>query len=126
MDEFRDIVVPAPVSAAPQTWAWYPLFGALLVATVLLVRWFVRHRRATRYRRLALAELEEIRTRQAWGELPALVKRVALQAWPRERVAALTGTEWIEFLGGGGFARLYDGDAATADVVRDWIRTHHA
>ena len=76
-----------------------------------------------------------------WDELPALVKRVALQAWPREQVASLTGADWLAFLdesyGGDGFANgpgrcLSDlayggGDGADAAVlVREWIRRHHA
>jgi len=138
MNELRDISLPDPVSWTPQTWAWYLLF-AVVVAAVGVAAWlFIRHRRANRYRRLALAEIDRM---GAWHVLPALVKRVALQAWPRERVAALTGPEWLAFLdesyGGNGFTAgsgrclgdlAYGGGdgAAAVEVVRTWIRKHHA
>ena len=32
------------------------------------------------------------------SSLPALVKRTALAAYPRERVASLSGEAWLEFL----------------------------
>ena len=141
MNELKDIFVPDPVSWTPQTWAWYLLFAAVLLAAVSAVWLFLRHRRANRYRRLALAEIESVDRMGAWHVLPALVKRVALQAWPRERVAALTGPEWLAFLdesyGGNGFTAgsgrcladlAYGGGdgAAAVEVVRDWIRKHHA
>ncbi len=95
---------PAPVSLMPQTPGWTVL--ALLLALLLawlawraVVRW-----RANAYRRAALVELA------AAGDDPAaiatILRRVALAAWPRERVASLHGTQWLQFLdrsGGGGF-----------------------
>lgn len=132
MNELRDIVVPDAVSLLPHTWAWAILFVALATGLLLLARAAVRRHRANRYRRAALAELDDIRSRNAWNELPALVKRVALQVWPRKQVAASTGPEWLAFLDrsyeGGGFADsgLYEGESKAANVVGEWIRKHHA
>lgn len=35
---------------------------------------------------------------QALASLPALVKRTALAAWPRESIAALNGPGWSDFV----------------------------
>ena len=143
MKGLKDLAVPEAIPLTPQTWAWYLLFAALALAAVFALGLFVRRRRANRYRRLALTEIDQLADQPgAWHVLPAFVKRVALQAWPREQVGPLTGAEWLAFLdesyGGNGFTvgagRCLDdlayrdgGDgAAAAQVVREWIRKHRA
>jgi hypothetical protein len=154
-NRLQDIVVPPAVSYRPQTIGWY-VVGAILL---LLVAWLgsriIAHRRATRYRRVALEELVAIEQRLTEGErstalvdLNALVKRVALVAYPRDRVASLSGAAWLSFLDatfhGTGFSagdgkaladlpyqsagqrEQFAGDHARALValVRRWIRGH--
>jgi hypothetical protein len=71
-----------------------------------LLRWR-RHREANRYRAEALAELARIERTITQGPdpagalaaIPPLLKRVALAAWPRSRVASLAQTRWVDFLG---------------------------
>jgi Domain of unknown function (DUF4381) len=116
LEGLSDIILPEPVSAAPQTLGWY----LLLVLAATLVAWSVlalrRRRTADRYRREALAELEMLVARleekggryEVASRLPVLLKRVALAVAPREEVAALTGKEWLSFLD-----RLYGGDGFT-------------
>lgn len=109
----HDIITPDPVSWLPQTW------GFALVATVIamgLLVWLVaavtRYRRNA-YRREALRQLDLagalVRKRetraQGLQEIVELLKRTALAAFRRERVASLTGKQFSEFL------------AATADGV---------
>jgi hypothetical protein len=65
-----------------------------LVAVWFIVR-IIQRWRADRYRREALRELPSTSP----DELSALLKRVALAAWPREKVAALNGKDWLQFLG---------------------------
>jgi hypothetical protein len=104
LQKLADIAVPPPVSLVPQTWGWAAL-AVIIVALVAwgLVRWH-RHRKANRYRREALAELAQIErdidanAGEALAEIPPLLKRVALAAWPRSRVASLTQTNWVDFL----------------------------
>ena len=153
--QLSDIAQPPAIRFVPQTWGWAVLslvVLALLAAGLLLWR---RRREANRYRREALVELQRIegemgddaQRRAAVLALPPLVKRVALAAWPRERVASLSGTQWVEFLqhnsGTKPFpdfaARLFedmeyragagaqiDRDEATAFVAatRSWIEGH--
>jgi hypothetical protein len=155
--ELHEIGLPEPVSWLPQTAGWVILGLVLLVAAIGLVMKLRAHRRATRYRREALALLaaiesripDELRRPQALAELAVLLKRVALSAYPRQRVASLSGGRWLEFLdrslGSEPFSRgpgrslaalAYDPQAAQAltaeegrtlvALARQWIRGHRA
>ena len=91
----HDIVTLPPVSWWPPTPAWFVL-GALVFFVAVLGAWHgFRRRRANAYRRAALQELE---TMSEVRRLPALLKRTALAAWPREEVAGLSGRAWLDFL----------------------------
>lgn len=107
LEKLADIAVPPPVSWVPHTWGWAVL--AIVVALLAMwagVRWY-RRREANRYRREGLAELSRIEAglggdaiarAQAVAALAALLKRVALAAWPRRDVARLSGAAWVTFL----------------------------
>ncbi len=144
LDMLRDIHVPDPISYAPQTVGWWVVFAVLaLVALVLGLRARRRWKRNA-YRRMALARLDAIEAQGSFGELPRLIKRTALDAWPRGEVAPLSGAPWLAFLdrsyGGDGFSNgpgralpaLAYGSGATADpsalitLIRIWIRKHRA
>lgn len=145
LDLLHGIVVPAPPSWLPRTTGWGVL--AAWSATLVLigvVRWLV-HRRRNRYRRDALAELEAIVASDAApsaAAIAALVKRTALAAYPRARVASLYGDDWAAFLRrsanddplvGAGVelmaraAYRVDVDGRElVDAARQWIRLHRA
>ncbi|KQV38612.1 DUF4381 domain-containing protein [Rhizobium sp. Root1204] len=106
LKQLKDISVPEPVSWMPQTWGWGVVAFLLLCLIVFLSLQALRRYRANAYRRQALAELRaiELRIREpqtrhdAVDELAELLKRVALAAWRREDVAALSGAAWVDFL----------------------------
>jgi hypothetical protein len=107
LEKLTDIAAPPAVSFVPQTWGWAALAAIVLALAVWgVVRWR-RHREANRYRAEALAELARIKRRitegpdpaEALAAIPPLLKRVALAAWPRSRVASLAQTYWVDFLG---------------------------
>ena len=114
--ELRDIVLPDPVSWAPQTVGWWIVFGIAAVVLAWATVSAVRRYRANRYRRLALARLalleralQEDESREAaLAEIPVLVKQTALAFRPRQEVASLTGDAWLLFLD-----RSYDGSGFT-------------
>lgn len=146
-----DFPLPHEVSLWPQTWP-LRIAVALIAAAVLLSTWrFVHRFYADKYRREALAELEEIRGTtdaapdQVAARLSVLVRRTALGAFPRVAVAPLAGPAWLAFLD-----RSYDGKEFSegagrllssapyqrrspdrdqietlAGLVRRWIRGHH-
>ena len=145
LEALRDIHLPDPVSWWPPAPGWWAAAG-LLLALLALAVWLLRLRRA-RVRRLARLELARIeagflacpdRARLA-GELSALLRRVALVRFERERVAALHGEAWVAFLAEASpqlspeiarelFEALYagGGDPARSSVPQAWIASTRA
>jgi Ca-activated chloride channel family protein len=141
-----DIPLPVAISLWPTTWASWIAIVLIVVGLTATIWWFTRRWHANRYRRAALAELDLIMQapRPNAGALELLLRRTALAEFPRETIAPLSGTAWLSFLdktyGGQEFSRgpgrafalapyapAPDGDIASlAELVRRWIRTHHA
>ena len=102
--ELQEIELPEPVPWTPQTIGWLLLAGLLVAGFGLWGFKRYRHWRKNRYRRVAIQALAEIEADIREGEmhslarLASLLKRVALQAFPRDRVAPLQGEEWLCFL----------------------------
>jgi hypothetical protein len=131
---------PPPVSMMPQTWGWAVL-AALLLAALLYVLWrWQRHYRANAYRRAAQRMLQDA------GDDPArvaeILRRTALVAYPRDKVASLSGTDWLAFLdrqvGGEAFLhgpgqvvatapyRPANPDPQVTGLALSWVRKHRA
>ena len=126
--QLKDIRPPAEPA-----W-WLPAPGHLVVALLLLVLvaifaiWWLR-RRADRRLILARRELRRIAAGHAGEDdmlrlaraLAPWLKRVALQAFPEQRLEAVTGSAWLEFLdrgvGGEQFSRG-PGKVFGADIYR--------
>lgn len=157
MSNLEEIGVPDAVPFRPETPGWYILAGVLAMATVWLAWRLFQRWRANAYRREALRELSEIEglvaddssRAGALQSLPELLKRVALVAYPRARVAELSGDVWLGFLDGTvgtneftqGAGRIlpdlsYDpmilgqiSNSETSDLISlagSWIRHHRA
>lgn len=156
LDRLHDIVAPSAVPWWPPAPGWYWVIGfALVLVLVVAFRVFI-HWQHNRYRREALTELGRLEGRWKDAEeraatllaLSELTKRTALTAFPREEVAALTGTKWFEFLDHTGhtevFANglgamlanaIYDPRTVSFDdaklnelvtAIRHWIKHHNA
>lgn len=140
LDRLHDLVVPPAAPWCPPTPGWWLLmFGAAVILIALSLKWFFQWQ-ADRYRREALVLLGSEGMESLM--IPALLKRVALTAWPRERTASLQGGEWLEFLdrssgmdvfrnGPGAVLESipYDENAAAdpAELKRiagEWIKSH--
>ncbi|MDM0047201.1 DUF4381 domain-containing protein [Variovorax dokdonensis] len=102
-----DPVSAEPVSWMPQATGWKVLAALVLLAVLWLLWRAARKWWRDRYRRDALAELRQLEAN--WQRdpanavpvlvaLPALIKRCALSAWPREKVAGCSGAAWASFL----------------------------
>ena len=101
MDLMHGLVMPEAVPWLPQTPGWWVVLGWLVVVLMLVAWQVVIRRRRNRYRREALQSLAKIRatdSAERAQDLPELLKRAALTAWPRSEVAALTGEHWHRFL----------------------------
>ncbi len=103
LQTLREIQTPDAAAWLPLAPGWWLLAGILVTALLLLI---IHGYRRGALRRAALAELEQIRRCYAAeprsdrlaGELSMLLRRLVLVRFPREEVAALTGTAWLQFL----------------------------
>lgn len=154
IDRLADLSMPDPVPLVPQTESWWLLGGAVSVVVTLVLHRCWRGWRAGEYRREALRALQAIErhhlrdpSSRALADIATLLRRTALAAFPRDKVAALHGEAWLRFLderyGATGFgsgpgrillAAPYANNSGTTNedaqelvrVVRTWIRRHHA
>jgi hypothetical protein len=110
--DLRDIHEPALPSLWPPAPGWWLLAAVLLVLLMWLARLGWRAWRRLRLRQRVLRELAALPATDDCALLvagvSALLKRVALRRFDRERVAKLTGAGWLAFLdrtgGNGQFA----------------------
>jgi hypothetical protein len=98
--ELYDLLVQPPepdrVSMMPQTVGWLWLGAAVFLLAGYALWLWIKWRRATAYRREAL-----IAVRQADADpvmIAKVLRRTALAAFPRDRVAGLYGDSWLAFL----------------------------
>lgn len=150
--QLRDIHLPADPSWWPPAPGWWVLAVLLLILLVWVARIALRQYRLHHQRRHLLAMLDTLArpgdvSPAAVAEISTLLRRLALMRYPRQRVAALTGAEWLRFLDeSGGHDRFSRGPgqvlasgpyqstlpvdvdfAALTTLVRDWIKknTNH-
>ena len=105
----RELPRPEAISWMPQTYGW----GLVALVLVLGLTWMaLRGYRAWQhqaYRRVAETDLSEIaRDNARLVHLPALLRRTALAAFPRQEVANLHGSEWVDWLNQQGASFLPD------------------
>ena len=107
IDLLRELALPPPLTSYwPQTWAWGVLALFVLAAVAAWGTHRYRRWRRDRYRREALALLDELAdgladpaTRLcALRRLPALVKRIALSSPGGRAAAGLGGSRWQDYL----------------------------
>jgi len=128
LDKLHDIVQPVAVSWWPPAAGLWILLALLLVWCVAIgVRFTIRYSRNT-YRREALVLLRDIEPRlqpaetrnSALGELATLLKRVALNAYSRNKVAQLSGKRWLAFLDHSGNTDQFSRGAAAVIAEVTW------
>lgn len=95
---------PPPVGWWPPAPGWWLLAALLLALLIVLMSWAWQRHRRNRYRRQAVEELVALRGANLSGServqrANAVLKRTALAAYPDGSVAALSGGDWIRFLG---------------------------
>lgn len=134
----------------PPAPGWWLLLAIVIVALAALTFYLLKRYQRNAYRRVALARLQSLHAtydtqRNAsdyLAQLNALLKSVALRAYPREQVAATHGMQWRNFLNQGLPPALQfpaDFDAAAYQKTcpeldlaqlqlsaRHWIKKHKA
>ena len=147
--QLRDLQLPDPVGFWPPAPGWWLLALITLAALAWLSVTARRRYQRSRYRRLALAELEQLATPAAaspcseWlQQLNQLLRRTALAAYSDATVAHLSGNHWSDFLNRSGpsadWSLLIDTPYRANPTLtleeqqrllqqcRNWIRQHHA
>lgn len=98
--------IPAEISWWPLAPGWWVLICVATILLAVLAYFWYRHRRSNAYRRFALtllAEIDTIEEDTIWlGRTNALLKSVAVFAFPRREIAALSGEAWLAFLNDSG------------------------
>ena len=140
---------PEPIGWWPPAPGWWLLMVMLIVALAALAYVLVRRYRANAYRRRALTQLEQLRqehlrdrdTAAYLAGANALLKSVALRAYPRRDVAARSGAAWLDFLNQSCASIEFPPDFVTAAYRRQcpqldldnihqcashWIKRHEA
>ncbi len=114
---FAEVASASAIDWWPQTAGWLLVVVAVGVFLLRASYRRLRHWYANRYRREALAALEELRSGPG-DKLPAalsdLLKRSALAAFPRREVAGLYGEAWVGFLNRHCDQPLFVGSSARA------------
>ena len=141
---------PAAIGWWPLAPGWWLLIILVLIlCAVALWQLFARYRRNA-YRRQGIAALSEIRAQWQGNDdattcltqANALLKAVALRAFPQRDTASLTGEGWLSFLNtGSGFDAQFQLASLQAqyqalpdsvsvsdhlDAIARWIKAHKA
>jgi len=99
-----EIILPDAVSWWPSAPGWQVLGVVAVLSLIYLLYCRVKRWWRDRYRREALRQLAQVqqqageRLQDVVARLPYLIKVTALQAYPREDVASLSGSDWLNFL----------------------------
>lgn len=107
LEALRDVSLPAPIAWWPPAPGWWAAAGATVVVALAGYALWRRWRRA-RYRREALAILQQAATRyrargddaELVAELSALLRRFAMSeaSGDGRRIAGLTDEAWLSYL----------------------------
>lgn len=139
LDMLEPVPLPPAISMWPDTQGWIWL-GLAVLAVIFLAVWRWRAaRNANAYRRAALLELA------GSGDDPVAIadvlRRTALSAYPRQKVAGLAGDDWLTFLDAGYSGQGFASDTGRAmlsapyradptpisgltTLARDWVQRH--
>jgi len=107
ISDLHPVIPPEPVVFTPVTIGWYALAVVLLVALAAFAWSRYKKWLKNKYRRDGIKILHSkidpiLRQPDKRGtgirELSELLKTIAFQSWPREKIASLSGRAWTTFL----------------------------
>lgn len=99
-----EIILPSAISWWPNTIGWQLLAFLMMIFSVRYIHRKTQTWWSNRYRREVIAKLNALKKDSSNAiitgveQLPFYLKATALQAYPRDQVAQLSGHDWIDFL----------------------------
>ena len=104
--QLRPNHLPEAISYWPLAIGWWLLLASTISIISVMTYLFIIKRQKNKYRRLGLQLAKKIHKkfiehgnkRQFAHDSNRLLKKVALQAFPRQNIANLNGKEWLDFL----------------------------
>ncbi|GEA50303.1 hypothetical protein VIN01S_11070 [Vibrio inusitatus NBRC 102082] len=91
--------LPGPISWIPNAPGWYVVIGIFACFAFYRVYLAYRKYQANVYRRMALEELNKLqKCTDGIMRLPQLLRKTALDAYPRHQVSPLLGAQWESWL----------------------------
>ena len=100
--EIQDIITPDQVSFWPPQPGWYAVCIVLILVLVFLIIKIIQNKKRNAYRHSAILTIDNIPENTAIEatimEINTILKACALKAFPRDKIANLSGKVWIEFL----------------------------
>ncbi|MEN8205822.1 MAG: DUF4381 domain-containing protein [Pseudomonadota bacterium] len=102
--DLRDIHAAVAPGIWPPAPGWWVLALLLIAVVVLSTLWLLRRYHLFRLKLQIMDEIESLsdcctnNTEEFTARLSMLLRRVALRRYSRERVASLTGNDWLRFL----------------------------
>ncbi|WP_223668506.1 DUF4381 domain-containing protein [Kangiella shandongensis] len=101
LEQLRDVHAPATVDWWPLAPGWWVIIGLVILLAVLFAIKLYLKKRYYRYSRLAIAELEQLKTSHEprWlAKAQNIMRRVSLCYLPPQDIKQLAQTEWQELL----------------------------
>ena len=103
--QLADIHLPTGVADWPPAYGWWVLLAVLIILFLLGLRYQLKRRQQKQQQKALLEHIDhwEKKLKQGQGVsalagLNTLLKRIALQYYPRQQVAHLSGQQWLAFL----------------------------
>ncbi|MEZ9864448.1 hypothetical protein BCU83_14735 [Vibrio breoganii] len=91
--------LPEGISWIPNAPGWYLVIGIIVCFALYRTYLAYRQYQANAYRRMALQELEKLqKSSDGLERLPQLLRKTALDAYPRKQVSPLLGEQWEQWL----------------------------
>ncbi|MCW5589387.1 MAG: DUF4381 domain-containing protein [Legionellales bacterium] len=106
LSQLKPLHLPPAITFWPPAPGWLILSALVIFMSAGIVYYFIRRYQNQRGKRFALQQLHTLQQQfaqpdyrpQIISNISQLLKRVALLHHPRQQVAGLTGTKWLQFL----------------------------
>jgi len=118
LENLRDIHLPDTISAWPPAPGWW-ILALLLISLLIWLGWKIWNKyQQKQLLRLSLANVIKLESDYQQHQDPqllvrqysSLLRRVALARFPRQQVASITGSRWLEFLDNSSDTKLFDSE----------------